>query len=216
MEAAWPSRHGLHDCTLTWADGQATRATLSLPTSLVGGAPLVLCLHYGGPPSGWYGRALLESLYLPAWHALGAVMVAPVATDSDWVNARDASRALDVAAAVAARFGCGPRIVTGYSLGAIGTWHLIDRSPTEFVAAVRVAGPPPAATAGGTPVRALNSSADRLFPAAATLAAVEALAAQGRDAACVLVDGVDHYAFGGFADALSALVPWLAARCTGR
>lgn len=212
----WPSIPGVHDREFALADGAHVRGTLALPAQLASAAPLVLCLHYGGTPNGWYGRPLLETLVAPAWRALGAVMLAPVAAGGDWINPGDTACVLELLAAVAARYGCGPRLVTGYSLGAIGTWHLIDRSPDEFVAAVPIAGPPPVATGGTTPVRALHSTADRLFAADATLAAVQALAAGDRDAACVLVDGVDHYAFGGFADALSALVPWLAARCAGR
>ena len=212
----WPSLPGVHDREFELADGPRLRGTLVLPERLASAAPLVLCLHYGGTPSGWYGRALLETLIAPAWQALGAVMVAPVASGGDWINPRDTARVLELLPAVAAHYGCGPRLVTGYSLGAIGTWHLIDASPDEFVAAVPIAGPAPNATGGATPVRALNSTADRLFAAETTLLAVQALAARGRDAACVLVDGVDHYAFGGYADALSALMPWLAARCAGR
>lgn len=212
----WPWTAGLYDREFELADGARMRGTLALPARLECGAPLVLCLHYGGAPSGWYGRALLETLIAPAWRALGAVMVAPVASGGDWINPGDTARAFELLAAVAAQYGCGPRLLTGYSLGAIGTWHLIDASPDEFVAAVPIAGPAPLATGGATPVRALNSTADRLFAAETTLAAVQALAASGRDAACVLVDGVDHYAFGDYADALSALLPWLAARCAGR
>ncbi len=216
MSLDWPSTPGLHDREFSLAQGERVRGTLALPAAPAHGAPLVLCLHYGGAPSGYYGRPLLETLVAPAWRALGAVMLAPVAVGGDWINAGDGARVFELVAAVAGHYGCGPRIVTGYSLGAIGTWHLIDRAPEAFVAAVPIAGPAPAATNGMTPVRALNSTADRLFPATATLAAVQALAADGRDAACVLIDDVDHYAFGGFADALSALLPWLADRCAGR
>ena len=138
-------------------------------------------------------------------------MLAPVARHGEW--ARDTSFVLELLAQTAAHYGCGPRIVTGYSLGAIGSWHLLAHAPQEFVAGVPIAGPPPVAIAGNTPVRALNSTADQLFAADATVAAVKALAATGRDAACVLVDGVDHYDFGGYASALAALVPWLAGHC---
>jgi len=211
----WPSDAGLHDLLVRCGETRTVPATLALPPGLPGGAPIVLCLHYGGMPVGHYGRALLEHLVAPAWQALGAVMLAPVSAHGDWTHAEDSALALDALAQAAARYGCGPRIITGYSLGAIGTWHLIAQSPAEFVAAVPIAGPPPGVAVGDTPVRALNSSADRLFPAAATVEAVRALSAAGRDAACVLVEGVDHYAFAGFAHALSALLPWLASRCAG-
>lgn len=214
MQMDWPHSPGIHDLEFVCGDAARARGSLALPTGGTAGAPLVLCLHYGGTPIGHYGRPLLEQLVASAWQRLGAVMLAPVNPHGDWTHPQATKLTLDLVAQVAARYGCGPRLVTGYSLGAIGTWHLVHTCPDEFVAAVPMAGPPPAAAAGNTPVRALVSDADRLFPAAATFAAVESLAKTGRDAACIVIEGVDHHAFGGFADALSALVPWLAACCT--
>ena len=213
MANGLPTVTGFHDRDLELADGLRVRCSLVLPAGSVRAAPVVLCLHYGGEPHGYYGRALLEGLYEPAWRALGAVMIAPVAEAGDWRTPENGRRALGVLDAIADHYGCtgSPQIVTGYSLGAIGTWHLLAHAPTRFAAAVPIAGPPPAHAPGVTPVRALHATADQLFPAAATRDFVEALGGAGRDAACTLVDGPDHYAFGAFGPALTALLPWLTA-----
>jgi predicted esterase len=213
MPEDWPDLPGIHDRDLRLASGASVRCSLALPPGTLVNAPLVLCLHYGGEPVGYYGRALLEHLLVPAWRALGAVFVAPVAVGGDWRTDTNTAQVLELLDAVGAHYG-GPasrRIVTGYSLGAIGTWHLLAHAPTLFAAAVPIAGPPPVAVAGQTPVRALNSTADRLFDAAATASAVDALGSAGRDARCVLIEGIDHYSFVGFATAAAALVPWLSA-----
>jgi|LNFM01.1.fsa_nt_gb predicted peptidase len=214
MSHAFPDIPGLHDRDIGLASGASVRCTLVVPPGTrAGGAPLVLCLHYGGEPVGYYGRALLEHLLEPAWRALGAVFVAPVAVGGDWQTDTNTDRVLALLEEVGTHYGCAAtrRIVTGYSLGAIGTWHLLARAPTLFAAAVPMAGPPPLAVAGRTPVRALNSTADTLFPAATTARAVDALGNAGRDARCELIDGVDHYSFAGFAPAVAGLVPWLSA-----
>lgn len=79
----WPDGAGLHDIVIRGADTRTVPATLVLPPGLPAGAPIVLCLHYGGTPVGHYGRTLLEHLVAPAWQALGAVMLAPVSVHGD-------------------------------------------------------------------------------------------------------------------------------------
>lgn len=214
MNPGLPETPGLHDRELTLASGGRVRCTIALPPGLTLAAPLILCLHYGGEPRGYYGRPLLEHLLLPAWRGLGAVMVAPVSTGGDWTTPDNTRNALELVRLIEDAYACaaGRRILTGYSLGAIGTWHLLSRAPGHFAAAVPVAGPAPSVEPGPTPVRALNSTADHLFPAAATVAALERLRERGVDAACELVAGVDHHAFGGFTAALAALLPWLRER----
>jgi predicted peptidase len=209
-----PERPGLHDRELELPSGRCVRCTLAVPAGISRGAPLVLCLHYGGEPRGYYGRPLLEQLLLPAWRALGAVMLAPVSAGGDWTTPDNTSNALEVASFVEQAYACAAnrRIVAGYSLGAIGAWHLLSHAPAHFAAAVPMAGPPPLAEPGVTPVRALNSTADRLFPSAATVAALEDLRERGADAACTLIQGVEHHDFGGFSAALASLLPWLCER----
>ena len=207
-------RPGLHDRELELPSGRRVRCTLALPAGISRGAPLVLCLHYGGEPRGYYGRPLLEHLLLPAWRALGAVMLAPVSAGGDWTTPDNTSNALEVASFVEQAYACAAnrRIVAGYSLGAIGAWHLLSHAPAHFAAAVPMAGPPPLTEPGATPGRALNSTADRLFPSAATVAALEDLRERGADAACTLIQGFEHHDFGGFSAALASLLPWLCER----
>lgn len=211
MAAALPTAAGIHDRDIELPDGTRVRCSLVVPAGSGRDAPIVLCLHYGGEPTGYYGRALLQNLFEPAWRALGAVMVAPVAEVGDWRSPENGRRATGVLELVSNHYGCARsrQILTGYSLGAIGTWHLLADAPDLFAAAVPVAGPPPVSASGATPLRALHSSADQLFPAAATHDFVEALRAAGRDAACTLVEGLDHYDVGAFGPALTALLPWL-------
>ena len=213
MHLTWPEATGLHDCNITLDNGEAARCTLALPEQLSPDTPLVLVLHYGGEPHGFYGRPLIEMLALPAWRSLNAVFVAPVASGGDWTTPRNRGFALDLLAAVERRYGTSParRLLLGYSMGAIGTWHLLDHAPDCFAAAVPMAGPAPALVQPlSTPVHAINSSADQLFPVTATVTALEALKAAGAPVTFTVVDGIDHFAVPRFGDALAALAPWSA------
>lgn len=218
MHLNWPEATGLHDCNVTIDNGEAARCTLALPEQLLPDTPLVLVLHYGGEPHGFYGRPLIEMLALPAWRSLDAVFVAPVASGGDWTTPRNRGFALDLLAAVERRYGTSPsrRLLLGYSMGAIGTWHLLDTAPECFAAAVPMAGPAPVlAQPLSTPVHAVNSSADQLFPVAATVGALEVLLGQGAPVAWTLIEGVDHFAVPRFGDALAQLAPWIAAQRRG-
>ena len=77
-----PSTPGYHDL-LVDVDGAPVAVTLHLPVT-PRAAPLVMALHYGGLPTGHYGRGLLEQLIVPAWQTLNAVFVAPVSQGGDW------------------------------------------------------------------------------------------------------------------------------------
>lgn len=212
MTSLLPGASGIHDLELDLQAAGRARCTVALPPGMSADRPLVLCLHYGGEPQGYYGRALLEHLLVPAFNTLGAVMIAPVVRAGDWTSPDNMALALAALRLVESTYGTAAsrRVVTGYSMGAIGTWHLLKHEPTMFSAAVPIAGPPPASRdQGTTPVYALHSTQDQLFPSAATVAFIEALAGSGRVARCGLLSGVDHFSFGEFETALAAVVPWL-------
>ena len=210
----FPTRPGTHDVVLETPAGELARCTVHLPETPVAEAPLVLVLHYGGEPSGFYGRPLLEMLGTGAWRELGAVLVAPVAAGGDWSLPRNTELALDLLQAAQDHYATAPtkRVVLGYSMGAMGVWHLLSKVPNLFAAAVPLAGPPPPMLPPlvlRTPVHAINSRADRLFPAQETAAVIVTLAAGGAPAQMTLLDGIDHHAFGAFAPSLAQLLPWL-------
>ena len=214
----FPTRPGTHDVVLETPAGELARCTVHVPDTQAAEAPLVLVLHYGGEPSGFYGRPLLEMLATAPWRELGAVLIAPVAAGGDWSLPRNTELALDLLQAAQDHYATAPtkRVVLGYSMGAMGVWHLLSRVPNLVAAAVPLAGPPPPMLPPmlpplvlRTPVHAINSRADRLFPAQETAAVIATLAAGGAPAQVTLLDGIDHHAFGAFAPSLAQLLPWL-------
>ena len=205
-----PTAAGLHDVTLA-LDGLAVKATLQIPPA-PRNAPLVLVLHYGGTPQGFYGRALVENLFAPAWHTLGAVIVAPVSQGGDWTTPSNLDAVLRLLAAIEANYGCERqrRVVAGYSLGAIGSWHLIAQVPDYFSAAVPIAGRAPSALpATQTPCYVLHSHADELFPASEVQLRLTEMAENGREVHSQFLSGVGHFDFGAYREALESIAAWL-------
>jgi len=211
MSATFPTAPGYHDLTLTLASDDDARYTVKLPAGDLAAAPLVLVLHYGGEPTGFYGRPLLEMLVAAAWPELPAIYLAPVAQGGDWRVSRNRDFALRLLEETARACGTADarRLLVGYSMGAIGVWHFLAEAPASFAAAIAIAGPAPENYVGRVPVHAINSDADRLFPVTATSAAIAALAAQGAPCELSVVSGIDHFNVPGFTPALAALLPWL-------
>lgn len=209
-----PSAAGLHDLVFTTEAAQAMRYSLSLPASTPrnGTQPLVLALHYGGQATGFYGRALIEQLIQPALADLEAVIVAPVTLGGDWSNVDNERALMELLTDLEQTYATDParRLITGYSMGGAGTWHMLARQPDRFSAAIPISGfKNIEAGSCKTPVYALHSRADSIFDAEALSELIASLAAAGCEAQVEFVDGVDHYNIPAFAPLLEKTVPWL-------
>jgi poly(3-hydroxybutyrate) depolymerase len=119
--------------------------TLAIPASYTGdeSVPLVLALHYGGHGAPYFGRGVLTGLVEPALRELEAIIVAPDCTGDDWTDPQSEEDVIAVLNHIESNFNINPEqtLVTGYSMGGIGTWYLAGRHPDRFKAAIVVAGP---------------------------------------------------------------------------
>lgn len=209
-------------------------------------APLVIALHYG-----WQGRIpprhfrdFLRVFAEPAFASLGAVIAAPQCPGTSWRQA-GSERAvlalrehlLDSGVADSQRV-----LLTGFSLGGMGTWFLASHHPQSFPLAVPVAAVPvlqrgsedrsglneylAAMDRGEPPIWhdglanahffAVNSRADELIPFAAAEHGVRALQRRGADIELLALDDVGHYESARFAAAMDPVRTWVArAWCSG-
>jgi predicted peptidase len=192
------------------------RFTLALPPGHAGERPLplVVALHYAGHGAPFYGRGVLEGLVAPALRDLGAVIAAPDCTGPDWTGPRNEAGVLALLDHLQEAYPVDPRrtLITGYSMGGHGAWHLAARYPDRFAAAlVMAAWPPPAALAAGwrTPLYVIHSRQDEVVPLAGTERAVHELRARGAAVELVVVERVSHYETHRFVAPLRAAVPWI-------
>lgn len=204
---------GVHEETLQ--DGARTvRYTVSIPEGYPGEArvPLILALHYGGDVTPFYGKEFLEALVAPALGDLGAIIIAPDSVNGDWGTPENDRAIMMLVDGALASYQVDPRkvLVTGYSMGGVGTWTVASKHPDRFTAAVPVAGNPEGVTGPWrTPVFAVHSRADEIMPIGPTEQRVAELKRAGVNAELLAVDGITHYQTTRFIDPLKKAVPWL-------
>src|SRR6266581_8764524 len=177
----YPSTPGLYHLT-TQAEGQTISYTLRIPAGYDGhtALPVILCLHFGGQPTAWYGGRFLHLMPIPGLGSLVALLVAPTTAQSGWATPTGEAAACAALAAVEQhlRVDTRRRVVMGYSMGGRGTWHLAAKFRSRFVAAIPIAGTPGEIeldTLRDLPLYVIHSEADRRVPIEDDAKAVEQL-----------------------------------------
>lgn len=211
----FPQHAGFHDLQFTSAMG-AMDLSLFLPATVNADTPLILVLHYAGQPTRYYGRPLLETLIQPAFAEVEdspqALFVAPTSLGGDWRTKENMHAVFEMLEAVENHYATNPsrRVVTGYSMGAVGSWHLQSEKAGFFAAAIPIAGyPTRSGVACHSPVYAIMSNADEVFALAPFEQLTSTLEEQNAPIATEIVEGVGHYNIGGFQDAVSNAARWL-------
>jgi len=176
--------------------------------------PLVLALHFAGRVTPYFGGEFLASFIRPALDGLGAIIVAPDCTDSDWTRPRSEKDVLELLDRVMKIYAIDRKrtLITGYSMGGSGTWYLAARHQDLFPAALIMAGQPESTTAKVNwkiPLYVIHSRADQIIPFKPAENAVEKLKKRGIDVQFVPLDGVTHYQVSGFFAPLEAAVAWI-------
>jgi len=205
---------GLHTRVLARPDLPPVAYALQVPEgySPDPSVPLVLALHYGAWPSTGSGNGVVSMLVGPALSELGAVIVAPDALVSGWDAPENEQAVMALLEAVAVRYKTDPArvVVTGFSMGGIGTWHFAAKFSSRFSAALPVAGRPAGEVEEwAVPVFAVGSRRDTVVPMAATSQRIELLRQRGVNARMVVLETPTHFQTAAHADGLRRAVPWL-------
>jgi len=221
-----PSSRGLsgttgttEDRVLNLEDGTDLRYGLHVPASAGDGpVPLVIGLHYGwgggGSPPPYYGRDYMNILALPGFAELDAIIIAPDCPGRGWADPRSDAAVMALVESIRAEFQIDPDriVVTGFSLGGMGTWSFAARHPDLVSAAVPVAGRPTDEMVrgwGNIPVFAIHGDRDDVVPIGPTRDAIAKLSARGVVAELVELEGFTHFQTPSYARPLTAAVPWL-------
>ena len=212
----YPLTPGLYHLT-TQTEGQTVYYTLRIPADYDGhtALPVILCLHFGGQPSEFYGSRFLNLIPLPGLGSLAALLVAPTTAQGGWATPTGEAAACAALTAVEQhlRVDTRRRVVMGYSMGGRGTWHLAAKFRSHFVAAIPIAGTPGEIaldTLRDLPLYVIHSEADRRVPIADTAQAVARLHAMGAPVAFARLPSGDHFEYHLVIAALRTKVcPWL-------
>lgn len=176
--------------------------------------PLILALHFGGPVTPTIGRDFAEMLVLPAMSDLGAVILAPNCPGRGWTDPLSEDAVLKLVAAARKKYAIdGRRVaVTGFSMGAIGTYKLAARHPELFSAAIPVSGMPSSedlSSLRSVPLFIIQSDGDEVFPMDEAGPVLETLRRDHPDVTIEIVPGLSHYRTADFVPALKKAALWL-------
>jgi len=224
--------------TLSLPNGGELRYAIAVPEGYDGTreVPLVLALHFGWAealPTN-YGAVFLEILVEPALRELGAIIVAPNCPARSWVDDRSEAAVLALLDHVRDEYRVDPDrlVVTGFSLGGMGTWYFASRHAEMFSAAIPMASVPMIATGSGQgasvqrfveagsvewppamlrlPTYVIHSRDDELIPIAPVEAAAAELQALGAPAELVAIDaGIGHHQTPRYVPYLARTVAWI-------
>jgi predicted peptidase len=207
---------GLHSLILPRADEPAIHYAIYIPGSYSPSTPvpLILALHFGvrGGDAAGAGGDVVQILIGPALAELGAIIVAPDSVRGDWSSPENEKAVNALLDMVLAHYAIDEKTVavTGFSMGGAGSWHLAEKFPERFSAAIPVAGRPPASASGWRlPVLAIHSRDDQVVPFDPTEARIAEIQKAGVNAKLIALTGVTHYQTYRFRDALRQAVPWL-------
>ena len=135
---------GLHPLTIRDPEGKELRFTISVPEgySAKKPTPLLLALHYSGRVTPFYGGGMIQILVVPALAELRAIIVAPDAIVRGWRNEPNEKAVLHILKLVEEQFNIDHHktLVTGFSMGAAGTWHFAKHHHQRFSAAIPISG----------------------------------------------------------------------------
>src|SRR5215510_1851641 len=213
---AYPSTPGFYHLT-TQAEGHTVYYTLRIPAGYDGhtALPVILCLHFGGQPSEFYGGRFLNLIPIPGLGSLAAFLVAPTTAQSGWATPTGEAAAFAALAAVEQhlRVDTRRRAVMGYSMGGRGTWHLAAKFRSHFVAAIPIAGTPGEIeldTLRDLPLYVIHSEADRRVPIEDTAKAVACLHAMGAAVEFARLPSGDQFEYRlVIAELRTKVCPWL-------
>jgi predicted peptidase len=201
---------------LTLEDGTALRYTLYIPSSISNKkpVPLVLALHYGGTVTPYFGRDILVYLVEPALRDLNAIIVSPDCPGGGWNNSASERAVLALLDHLIENYPIDKYkiAVTGYSMGASGTWYLISRHQQLFSAAIPISGIPReeiSLEGNKTPVYVIYSQNDELVPVAKVEQFIQEWKSKGLNVRLEVISGIGHYEYSGYVRALRKTVPWI-------
>lgn len=192
------------------------RFTISIPDGYSPDkpVPLVLALHYGGTVTPYYSKPFLVNLVEPALRKLGAIIVAPDCTAGRWTEPQAEADVLALLEHVGKTWAIDRErtLITGFSMGGMGTWALAARHQDLFAAALIVAGRPQegsAEVAWRIPLYIIHSRDDEVVLLKPTADIAKVLDDKGVKVKLVVVDGLTHYQVPAFVPYMREAIPWI-------
>jgi len=212
----FPQKPGVFTREVILENNQKIRYTISLPDSFSEDkkTPLILALHYGGEVIPYYGKEFLNILVKPAIKELEAIIAAPDCPSRDWSNPESEKAVMELFNNIMAQYNIDHNriLITGYSMGGIGTWYLASRYPNIFSAAIPVSAIPDmkdTPVVKDLPFIVIHSRNDELLPVNSLKKFIHRYRSKGGSIQFLEVRGIGHYDIYHFIKPLKEVVPWI-------
>ena len=204
---------GIHDIEVGIYGGVKGRFTLSIPPSYAHNPPrpLVCILHYAGQPTRFYGRPLLEQLYLAPLGHLEPIIFAPESLGGQWHSAENESFVMNILNAALKSFMIDRKKITisGYSMGGVGVFHYINAYPDVFSNGISLAGCPSGRLEPQSPILMLASVSDDIFSYEQIHKECAIANGKGYPVTLTSVSASNHYDVQSFSAAMPRAIAWL-------
>ena len=203
---------------MRWDTGAGeVRYTIQVPYGYDGETPvpLIFGLHFGGPVTPWIGRQLLTGLIDPALGELDAIIVAPDSINGRWNTPENEQAILDLYQDITKTYAIDTdkTLLTGFSMGGHGTFHMAAKHPDKFGAAIPVAGNPSQeatnADWSNIALYVIHSRADEVVAIEPTESFVEQLKEQGVEVEFAVIVDLTHFQTGRYVPHLRKALPWI-------
>ena len=176
--------------------------------------PLIVALHFAGYKPPHYGRLIAEQLVAPAFSTLGAVILAPDCDSGTWASGSCYKTVIKLIGHLSDTLPIDPTrvVLTGYSLGGIGTWEIAARHPELFSAAIIMAGRPRPEMANVNwklPLYVIHSRNDEVMPIGETENIVNRIRQRGGNIVFDVLENTAHSETFKFLGPLSSTQIWL-------
>jgi len=212
----FPDNPGLYKKTLRLKNSSTLRYTLFIPRNFSPQrmSPLVMALHYKGKMIPFFSWGFMRVLVEPGLKGLNAIIVAPDCPVRSWATQQAETAVLQLMDHIKKNYRINKKkvLLTGFSLGGIGTWYLASRHPYLFSSAL-----PMASSMGETtlklvkdiPFYVIHSDADEIFPLMPFKKKMELLINRGISIKVVIQKDIGHYETDKYVKPLRQAIPWI-------
>jgi poly(3-hydroxybutyrate) depolymerase len=187
--------------------------TLEIPERHAAPVPLIVALHFAFPgptPEPYTGAVLLERLK-PGLAALPGIVLAPDSLGGRWTEPRNEAAVMTLVHEVMATYPIDSRrvLLTGFSRGGEGAWHIGSRHQNVFTGAIPIAAPIAGEKDWSRPVYCIHAENDEIVSYRAAKDHCDALRAAGANAMFHSVPDLTHYQTAAYAPHLAAGICWM-------
>ena len=222
---------GLHKQAVTHPDGTIQYYTINIPDGYDGDAPvpLILGLHYGfqgmngtNKPEPFWSEGFFTKIYQQAFKPLNAIFLAADSVSGNWATVENEAAVMRLMDSVIATYNldASKTIVTGYSMGAFGTWHWASKYQDRFAGAIAIAGMPADMNRfrderkmldvdWKIPLYVIHSEVDGLIDIEPTREYVKQLEADGKDVTFQVLTVITHHQENLLPEPMGKTVPWI-------